>query len=56
MEVLYKTKATFADGEVIEDTVTNPNFKTAEEVEELYKREFGDELRSIQVSEVRSRC
>lgn len=54
MGVLFKVKTTFADGKVVEDTVTNPSFKTAKEVEELYREDFGADLVGISVEDMRS--
>lgn len=53
MMVLFTTKATFADGEIVEDTVTNDNFKSAAEVEDFYMKEFGADLVDISVKDMR---
>lgn len=54
MALLYKTKATFTDGTVVEDTADNPHYVTAESLAKDWKREFGDQLKSIVVTDVRS--
>ncbi len=54
MAVLYKTEATFVDGTVVKDTADNPHYCTAAELAKDWKREFGDQLKSIVVTDVRS--
>lgn len=51
--VLFTTRSTFADGTVVEDTVTNDNFKSAAEVEDFYRKEFGADLVDITVKDMR---
>ncbi len=50
MSILYKTVATFVDGTVVEDTADNPSFCTERELADAWKREFGDALESIVVT------
>lgn len=51
--VLFTTRSTFADGTVVEDTVTNDNFKSVAEVEDFYRKEFGADLIDITVKDMR---
>lgn len=51
-EILWKTTSTYADGQVVEETWTNPFFDTEEKVEAYCREEFGDQLVRLKISKV----
>ena len=54
MEVLYIVKATYSDGTVVEDTVTNPNFTSVGSVKRHCEAEAGSDLVAIDIHDCRN--